>query len=145
MNTTLAKAAEMVTHVSQGNWDCTTRASQLEFPDFNHLRMKDSGAEYNMLPSAKRLISHRLRLPAEYLERCPEISKLRISTTGWNDLAILRSFAGSMIRASGRFSPDAISQSTTSRSWPGSWRLSLHPPRRVPLEQRHHGLEHSRP
>jgi len=71
MNTTLSKAAEIVTHDSQGNWDSTMRASQLEFPDFNHLRMRDSGAEYNMLPSAKRLISHRLRLPAEYLERCP--------------------------------------------------------------------------
>jgi len=71
MNTTLAKAAELVSHSSQGNWDSTMRASQLEFPDFNHLRMRDGGAEYKMLPSAKRLISHRLRLPAEYLERCP--------------------------------------------------------------------------
>jgi len=71
MNTTLAKAANMVSQVSKGNWDRTMKASQLEFPDFNRLKMKDRGAEYKMLPSAKRLISHRLRLPAEYLERCP--------------------------------------------------------------------------
>jgi hypothetical protein len=72
MNTTLAKAAEMVNHSSQRNWDRALRASELEFPDFNHLRMRDDGAEHKMLPSAKRLISHRLRLPAEYLERCPQ-------------------------------------------------------------------------
>ena len=71
MNTTLAKAAELESHVSQGNWDLTVRASQLEFPDFNHLKMRDGGVEYMMLPSARRLIAHRLRLPAEYLERCP--------------------------------------------------------------------------
>ena len=71
MNTTLAKAVELEGHVSQGNWDLNVRASQLEFPGFNRLKMQDSGAEYEMLPSAKRLISHRLRLPAEYLERCP--------------------------------------------------------------------------
>ena len=71
MNTTLARAAEMVSQVSKGNWDRTMKASQLEFSDLNRLRIKDSGAEYRMLPSAKRLIAHRLRLPAEYLERCP--------------------------------------------------------------------------
>lgn len=71
MNTTLQKAAEVVTDFSQGNWDQTIPASQLEFGDFDHVQEKGTGNVYKMMNSAKRLISQRLRLPVDYLERCP--------------------------------------------------------------------------
>jgi hypothetical protein len=71
MNTTLQSAAEVVSEFSHGNWDGIFPASRLEFEDFNHITEKGTGNVYNMMDSAKRLISQRLRLPGDYLERCP--------------------------------------------------------------------------
>ena len=61
----------MVGEFSHGNWDGTFPASRLEFEDFNHVTEKGTGNIYQMMGSAKRLISQRLRLPADYLARCP--------------------------------------------------------------------------
>jgi hypothetical protein len=71
MNTTLQRAAEMTTEFNHGNWDGMFPASRLEFEDFDHVSEKGTGNVYNMMGSAKRLISQRLRLPADYLARCP--------------------------------------------------------------------------
>jgi hypothetical protein len=71
MNTSLREAAQMVSELSHGNWNRTFPASGLEFKDFKTMVVKESGNEYEMLPSARRLISTRLRLPADYLLRCP--------------------------------------------------------------------------
>lgn len=71
MQTTLERAAEMTTAFSQGNWDWTISASSLEFKDLDHLVEREDGRVFSMMRSAKRLISRRLRLPLEYLERCP--------------------------------------------------------------------------
>jgi len=71
MNTTLQRAAEIVGDFSHGNWDGIFPASRLKFEDFNHVSEKGTGMVYQMMGSAKRLISQRLRLPADYLERCP--------------------------------------------------------------------------
>lgn len=71
MNTKLRRAAEIVSDTSHGNWNRTFPASDLEFRDLDTLVIKESGNEYEMLPSAKRLISTRLRLPQDYLMRCP--------------------------------------------------------------------------
>jgi hypothetical protein len=71
MNTTLQRASEITSEFSHGNWDGMFAASILEFEDFDHVAEKDTGNVYNMMGSAKRLISQRLHLPADYLERCP--------------------------------------------------------------------------
>lgn len=71
MNTTLQRAAEIVTDFGQGNWDQTIPASRLQFEDFDHVTEKGTGNSYKMMTSAKRLISQRLRLPVDYLQRCP--------------------------------------------------------------------------
>lgn len=72
MQTTLQRAAEIVTDFGQGNWDQTIPASRLEFTDFNSVTEKGTGNVYQMMSSAKRLISQRLRLPTDYLARCPK-------------------------------------------------------------------------
>jgi hypothetical protein len=71
MNIKLREAAELVSDMSHGNWNRTFPASGLEFNNFGTLVVKESGNEYEMLPSAQRLISARLRLPQDYLMRCP--------------------------------------------------------------------------
>lgn len=71
MITTLQRAEEMTSAFGQGNRDQTIPASRLEFEDFDHLTEKGSGRVYKMMSSAKRLISQRLHLPSDYLERCP--------------------------------------------------------------------------
>lgn len=71
MNTKLGEAVEIVEDLSHGNWNMTFVASDLEFKDFGTLIIKESGTEYEMLPSAQRLISARLRLPQDYVIRCP--------------------------------------------------------------------------
>jgi len=69
MNVALEVASKRVSHLALGGWDKTVPASQLEFLDFDSLVVED--AAYRMLPSAKRLISKRFRVPSGYLERCP--------------------------------------------------------------------------
>jgi len=71
MHAKLQRAAEMTTEFSHGNWDRMFPASRLEFEDFDHVSEKGSGNVYKMMSLAKRLISQRLRLPADYLGRCP--------------------------------------------------------------------------
>jgi hypothetical protein len=71
MNTTLQRAAEITSEFSHGNWDQTIPASSLEFEDLDHVTERGTGNVYRMMGSAKRLISQRLRLPTDYLERCP--------------------------------------------------------------------------
>jgi len=72
MKVKLEKAGEIVSDFSHGNWNQTLPASDLEFRDFDTLIMRKTGNEYEMLPSAQRLISTRLRLPQDYLIRCPK-------------------------------------------------------------------------
>lgn len=72
MSTTLQRAAEMTSAFGHGNWDQAIPASRLEFEDFNHLTDNGTGNVYKMMTSAKRLISQRLHLPSDYLERCPK-------------------------------------------------------------------------
>jgi hypothetical protein len=71
MNITLKRAAEIVDAFGNGNWDQTIPASRLQFEDFDHVTERGTGNIYKMMDSAKRLISQRLRLPADYLARCP--------------------------------------------------------------------------
>jgi hypothetical protein len=71
MNTTLQRAAEITSEFGHGNWDGMFPASRLEFEDFDHVTERGTGNVYSMMGSAKRLISQRLRLPADYLARCP--------------------------------------------------------------------------
>ena len=42
----------------------------MEFSSFNNLTIADN--EFEVLPSAQRLIANRLRIPQSYLSRCPE-------------------------------------------------------------------------
>ncbi len=69
MNVTLEEAYARVRRLASGNWDRTLPASQLKFLDFDSLAVEDTA--YRVLPSAKRLISKRFRVPSGYLERCP--------------------------------------------------------------------------
>ncbi len=69
MNVTLAEASEKVSNFAVGCCDRTLLGSQIQFLDFDCLVMEDTA--YRMLPSAKRLISKRFRVPYGYLERCP--------------------------------------------------------------------------
>lgn len=72
MQTSLRTAMDMVGDFAHGNWNRTFRASELEFEDLDSLIVKDTGNVYRMLDSAKRLICGRLRLPQDYLARCPK-------------------------------------------------------------------------
>lgn len=69
MSITLEEASERVSHLAVGSCDRTLPASQLEFLDFDTCWVEDTACR--VLPSAKRLITKRLRLPSGYLERCP--------------------------------------------------------------------------
>ena len=71
MKMKLQEAANRVNDLAHGNWNRMLRASELEFGDFNSLIVRESGNVYQMMDSAKRLICGRLRLPQDYLARCP--------------------------------------------------------------------------
>jgi|WetSurMetagenome_2_1015567.scaffolds.fasta_scaffold143825_2 hypothetical protein len=102
MNTTLQRASEITSEFSHGNWDGMFPASRLEFEDFDHITERGTGNVYNLMGSAKRLISQRLRLPADYLERCPRDLQARnlnywLSTLG--DAPLFCRFKDQNVRA----------------------------------------------
>ncbi len=59
-----------VHRMSQDNYDEIIPVGDLEFSSFDNLAI--GYKEFEVLPSAQRLIANRLRIPASYLSRCPE-------------------------------------------------------------------------
>jgi hypothetical protein len=69
MHTTLENANRVVREHHEGNWDQTLPASAIRFQDFTTANL--NGSDYVLQPQAQSLIARRLRVPAEYLHRCP--------------------------------------------------------------------------
>ena len=59
-----------VHRMSQDHYDEVIAVRDMEFGSFDNLTIAGNGFE--VLPSAQRLISNRLRIPQSYLSRCPE-------------------------------------------------------------------------
>ena len=59
-----------VHRMSQDHYDESITIRDMEFGSFNNLTIADN--EFEVLPSAQRLIANRLRIPMSYLSRCPE-------------------------------------------------------------------------
>jgi len=59
-----------VHRMSQDHYDESIAIRDMEFGSFNNLTIADN--EFEVLPSAQRLIANRLRIPQSYLSRCPE-------------------------------------------------------------------------
>lgn len=59
-----------VHHMSQDNYDETIAVRDMEFSSFHNITI--GYKEFEVLPSARRLLANRLRIPASYLNRCPE-------------------------------------------------------------------------
>jgi hypothetical protein len=59
-----------VHRMSQDNYDEVIAVRDMGFSSFDNLTI--AGNEFEVLPSAQRLISNRLRIPQSYLSRCPE-------------------------------------------------------------------------
>lgn len=66
----LSKALKAIQEQAEGNWDKVFKASQMKFESLKTIYI--DGRRYSLTESAKRLITTRLRIPREYLERCPE-------------------------------------------------------------------------
>ena len=100
MNVALEVASKKVSHLALGSWDRTFPASRLEFLDFDGLMVEDTA--YGMLPSAKRLIAKRFRVPSGYLERCPtdlQAGNLNKWLARLGDIPIFCRFKDEKIRA----------------------------------------------
>ena len=67
--TTLGNLIEQVETMSAGNFDETVSLSDIEFGSLNEMWIAGVGVE--VLPQAQRLLANRLRVPINYLERCP--------------------------------------------------------------------------
>ena len=67
--TTLAQAADLIRRKAENYWDETFPASVIRFIDFETVEIDQK--TYPMLQPAKRLVSSRLKIPFEYLKRCP--------------------------------------------------------------------------
>jgi len=59
-----------VHRMSQDHYDETIAVRDMEFSSFDNMTI--GYKEFEVLPSAQRLIANRLRIPASYLSRCPE-------------------------------------------------------------------------
>ena len=59
-----------VHRMSQDNYDEVIAVRDMGFSSFDNLII--AGNEFEVLPSAQRLISNRLRIPQSYLSRCPD-------------------------------------------------------------------------
>ena len=59
-----------VHRMSQDNYDETIAVRDMEFSSFHNMTI--GYKDFEVLPSAQRLIANRLRIPASYLTRCPE-------------------------------------------------------------------------
>ena len=67
--TTLEEAVEMIRQKAEFYWDEIFPANVIHFYDFENVKV--DGNTYSMMESAKRLVALRLRIPFEYLKRCP--------------------------------------------------------------------------
>ena len=56
--------------MSQDNYDEVIAVRDMEFSNFDNLTI--AGNDFEVLPSAQRLVANRLRIPQSYLSRCPE-------------------------------------------------------------------------
>jgi len=59
-----------VHQMSQDNYDETIAVRDMEFSSFDNMTI--GYKEFEVLPSAQRLIANRLRIPSSYLSRCPQ-------------------------------------------------------------------------
>jgi hypothetical protein len=67
--TTLGNLIEQVETMSAGNFDETVSLNDIEFRSLNEMWVAGIGVEVQ--PQAQRLLANRLRVPINYLERCP--------------------------------------------------------------------------
>ena len=67
--TSLKKVHAMVAEMSKRQNDQTFPASCVQFEDFSTVEI--DGQRFGVMDSAKRLIAQRLRIPRDYLDRCP--------------------------------------------------------------------------
>jgi hypothetical protein len=72
MKTTFGQAKEIVSRIAAGHHDETLPVADMRFNELKSLEI--AGQKVEVLPSAQRLFSGRLRIPQSYLERCsPEL------------------------------------------------------------------------
>ena len=67
--TTLGQAAEIICGTAKDHWDKIFPANAIHFEDLN--RVKIDTQTYAMMESTQRLAASRLKIPFEYLKRCP--------------------------------------------------------------------------
>ena len=67
---TFENVIDKVHKMSQDNYDETIAVRDMEFSSFHNMTI--GYKDFEVLPSAQRLIANRLRIPASYLTRCPE-------------------------------------------------------------------------
>ena len=67
---TFESVVTKVQQISQNHFDETIAVTDMMFHSID--RMRISGKEVEVLPSAQRLFANRLRIPHSYLARCPE-------------------------------------------------------------------------
>ena len=67
---TLETVIDRVHQMSVNQYDEIVPVQDMEFDSLNQMWI--SGRRVEILPSAQRLLSNRLRVPFSYLSRCPE-------------------------------------------------------------------------
>ena len=117
---TLETVIDRVHQMSVNQYDEIVPVQDMEFDSLNQMWI--SGRRVEILPSAQRLLSNRLRVPFSYLSRCPRPTSRNLNF--WIEKEREQrdtSFAASMGTSFGRSSPNDVPPSTTWRSSPPCW------------------------